>query len=632
MKNKKLKRLEWTYAMRGLVFGLVVALVVFLLAADSDAYHESDRTLADFIHCFPAFWVMVFLPILSGVMGYWLARQMCNIIREQKKTLKEKETMSDSILKFVEGLSAGNLDIQLDIDDRKDELAVSLKKLQTNLSDNAAAERKRSEEADNRTWVTNGVAQIAETLRRNNDNMAELSYNIINFLVEYVKLNQAGFFLLHTGDEKGDAGQKFYELTAFIAYERKKYCEKRIEWGDGLVGRCGQERKTIYMTDLPENYINVTSGLGDASPRALLLVPLKTNDEIYGVIEMATLQHSFQEHEIEFLEKTAESIAMTISTVKTNIQTNILLQETRQQAAKMKEQEETMRQNIEEMQATQEENERKEIEMKGFIDAINHASISCHFLTDGTITDVNDNFLKTFGYKREEVIGQNMGIFFFKTPEAEAELDNLLNTLRDGNTFNDRVRRRSKRGDEIWLLSTYTPVVDSEGEVLKVISLENDIADQVKLEREMQDSKRELDIKLAETRNEVENKFKQVQAVKIRNEKTLDGMLDAIITTNEEGVIEFFNVAAEKLWGYDRAEVLNQNVSMLFSQDCINSSEFVKAFVTTGAPKIIGDRKEVTIKNKFGEEVPVLVLLSEAEVENDHSFTAFIQNVEVELF
>ena len=125
-----------------------------------------------------------------------------------------------------------------------------------------------------------------------------------------------------------------------------------------------------------------------------------------------------------------------------------------------------------------------------------------------------------------------MSIFFFK--EDQDKLDEMLSVLQRGETYNGRVRRRSKRGEEIWLLSTYTPVRDTEGNILKVISLENDIADQVKLEREMQDSQKELDYRLQETRKEVEAKFKEIETVKVRNEKTLDGMLDAIVTYHQQ--------------------------------------------------------------------------------------------------
>ena len=383
------------------------------------------------------------------------------------------------------------------------------------------------------------------------------------------------------------------------------------------------------MTDIPDNYMNVTSGLGESNPRSLLIVPLKANDEIFGVIEMASFQ-PFHEYEIGFVEKIAESIALTISTVRTNIQTAKLLRETQIQAEKMSQQEEELRQNLEEMQATQEESERREVERKGILDAIDHAAISCEFETDGTLISVNHNFLKTFKYKPEEIDGQNLKIFFFK--DDVDELESILLTLQSGSNYRGRCRRRTKTGEEIFLLSTYSPVIDNEGDILKIISLETDVTDQVRLEEEMKRSKEELGVLLEEARNEMKEQFKEIEAVKIRNEKTLEGALDAIITTNKDGVIEFFNAAAEKLWGYRRNEVLGNQVNMLFSAETIKNNDFVKAFATPDMKKVVGERREVAIKDKFGEEVAVLFLLSEAQVGEDHSFTAFIQNVEVELF
>jgi PAS domain S-box-containing protein len=230
----------------------------------------------------------------------------------------------------------------------------------------------------------------------------------------------------------------------------------------------------------------------------------------------------------------------------------------------------------------------------------------------------------------EEIENQNIKIFFFKNDLPE--LDKILTDLKNGHNFKGRVRRRTKSGDEIYLLTTYTPVIDNEGEIVKILSLENDVTEQVNMEEALKRSKEELGIMLDEARNEVKEQFKEMEWVKIRNEKTLEGALDAIITTNKAGILEFFNAAAEKLWGYDRQEVLGQHVSMLFSKEVVKGDEYVSAFVSPEEKKIVGERREVPIKNKYGDEVPVLFLLSEAQVGEDHSFTAFIQNVEVELF
>jgi GAF domain-containing protein len=224
-----------------------------------------------------------------------------------------------------------------------------------------------------RSWSSTGMAQIGEILRADYAKVGDLYDKIVKFVVTYTEGNQGSLFLL----QQDSTQQNVLNLVSAYAFDRKKYQQKSILPGEGLVGQTFLEKSTTLMKVIPRDYVKITSGLGDAPPTALLIVPLKINDVVYGVLELASFTH-YEKYQIELIEKFAESIASTSANVEVNERTRALLQQTQQQAEELKAAEEEMRQNMEELSATQEEMSRKERE---YVNRIEELESRLHIAT-----------------------------------------------------------------------------------------------------------------------------------------------------------------------------------------------------------------------------------------------------------
>lgn len=268
---------------------------------------------------------------------------------EINETIEHLKDATEFVLKIGEG----NLDIDYnDLDktyvEGKNKLADSLISMQSKL-------KALNEEEQRRKWSNEGLARFVDILRSSNDDIQELGNNIISSLVKYTGSNQGGLYFLN--DE--EPNNNYLELIALFAFDIKKFEKQTVKLGEGILGQTFLERETTYITEIPEEYIRITSGLGDANPKAILMVPLKLDQQVYGIVELASFKE-FKPHEIAFVEKLGETIASTLASVKSAQRNRNLIEQFQQQTEEMRAQEEEMRQNMEELQATQEELARKE--------------------------------------------------------------------------------------------------------------------------------------------------------------------------------------------------------------------------------------------------------------------------------
>ncbi len=440
----------------------------------------------------------------------------------------------------------------------KDVLGNSLLNMRKSLQNANREAKKRQSEDIQRNWTTEGQALFAEILRHHTENITELADDIMVNLVKYIKANQGGIFIY----QDQDPNDVYLELLSAYAYNRKKFIKKKIHLGEGLVGSCAQEKYTIYLTDIPDDYIEIESGIGSANPKSLLIVPLKIENDILGVIELASF-NEIKSFEIELVEKIAESIAATLQTARINTRTAELLEQSKNQTQAMKDQEEEMRQTIEEMQATQEDSMKREDEFVRELkemEAINRTLeqqaslqdneidnlknkfnisnklvherenyehnlyniISAAIITtneEGVIMYVNELFIDLLGYKSAEVIGRSVyTILGFETKETEmakalqAEYGNIVNTK------GKEIKVKNKNGNSILFWLTVTANIFNEKVIYTIV-----LNDQTNLTLERNKAKG-FEEEMLVSRFELENKTEILEGLLVKNKIELPGL------------------------------------------------------------------------------------------------------------
>jgi GAF domain-containing protein len=272
-------------------------------------------------------------------------------VQSIEKLFKENE----SAIEFIDTIGRGDLNaqvVQISDDTENNALSRALLKMRDQLQEVAAKERERS-------WVSENLASFTDILRSTSTDLPELCNTILAKLVKALGVNQGGLFVLN--DEEED--RHFLELVACYAYDRRKYQQKHVEIGEGLLGQTFLEKESVYMNDIPDGYTHITSGLGERTASCLLIIPIKQNDEVLGMLELAAFRE-LQPYQIEFVEKISQSVAAVISATKTRRHTKLLLEESQRQTEELRAQEEEMRQNMEELQATQEASMRMQEELR----------------------------------------------------------------------------------------------------------------------------------------------------------------------------------------------------------------------------------------------------------------------------
>lgn len=452
---------------------------------------------------------------------------MANVLDNMVQGLKRTATFAH---KIGEGDFQANFKPMSD----QDTLGTALLNMRDSIKD---AELKDTE----RNWIVTGVAEIGEILRSHND-LEQLGDAVTAYVTQKIDAVQGAFYVVNDDDEQ----DVFIEMKASFAYQKKKYLKAKFRFAEGLVGQAAIEQDTLLRTEIPRDYVSITSGLlGDQRPSCLLVVPLITNEKVFGVVEFASFE-KFNPSQIKFVQEISLIIARTIFNIKVNQRTKMLLEESQTMSNELQEKQEVLRQNAEEMEATQEELKRTNQRLEDQIEEVNRTQTRMQLLLenasevitiyeeDGRVRYISPSVEKILGYAQNDLIG-------FKDIEHVhkdnvQEYESLFEQLKANPTESVTVQvvYEKKDGESIWLEATGVNRLNDQA-IQGFIVNSRDITERRRAEQE-------------------ERMRSQMQALS-------ENSPDLITRFNNEGTVFYINPVIESYTGQVPEHFLRKNIS-----------------------------------------------------------------------
>jgi len=336
---------------------------------------------------------------------------------------------------------------------------------------------------------TEGLAKINQVLKLHHKDLQLLSVNVIHTLVDLLKIEMGAVFLVKTED-----GKQILDLSVSYAYSENRFQKRSFNFGESLVGACAAEKRTIFLKKVPEDYLKIMSGLGLASPKSILIVPLIFENNALGVIELGSL-NDFDDNMISFAEKAAETISNTLSMAEINVKALELLEQTEHQKMELEKRDQQMFEAINELKNLQTRTALSEAAIRAKLEAMNNTLMMVEYTSRGIVLDANYKYQNTMNFSREEIIG--MDVLDLLKESERAELIKIINTVKNGNVYEGVIKRHTRQGDEKWLIATYTPVYNEKNEVENILFYATDIT-------RLRKNESQLKIKIQELTRQIE--------------------------------------------------------------------------------------------------------------------------------
>ena len=358
----------------------------------------------------PVLIIIVLVPAILAAIA-WIFynhfESQQKLINELKQKLNTTEQNTSQIALLAEHIGNGNYEVEFKTEDESDHLVKALKNLKEKL-------KKNNEKESLQNWEMLGKEKISQILRVHTD-LNILSYEVLEAMIQYLGILQGVIYIY-------DEDIARLKVSASYAYNRRKFLRDEFSIGEGLVGQAAIEKDIIYRTEIPDDYVSISSGLiGDKKPSSLLIVPMFMEEKLQGAFEFASVKE-FKSYEIEFIKAIAEILARTVFNLKITEKTEKLLYEAQTMTQELRQNEEQLRQNAEEMLVTQDELEKTNAHLEEKIQEVNQNRKRLYSLLENaselisiydqnkTLKYVSPSARNILGYTEEEMFtGKDLG-------------------------------------------------------------------------------------------------------------------------------------------------------------------------------------------------------------------------------
>src|SRR5687767_2596149 len=191
-------------------------------------------------------------------------------------------------------------------------------------------------------WLKTNLAKFSRMLQGQRD-LGAVGHLVLSELAPVVAAQQG---VLYTLDQSGDEPR----LALLASYAcRENSLARNLRLGEGLIGQCAREKEKILLSNAPRGYLTISSGLGDAAPANIIVLPVLFEGQVKGVLELASFERFSTAHQA-LLEQLAETIGIVLSTIEANTRTENLLEQSQSLAGELQFQQEELRQTNQQLE------------------------------------------------------------------------------------------------------------------------------------------------------------------------------------------------------------------------------------------------------------------------------------------